>query len=173
MKIRTRSKSKDLHHTASFGGVNTHSSNPRQQPKLELAENSGSSASIIGSPDIYFYSGSLVNISCLVIPLQQPEYIFLYHNGEVISYYSSRGGISIIMRRGEEETITMSSLIIRQAGTDDQGTYTCRPETGDFKTARTRLFNGQGEGSGVRGRWLWREVDLRTTLVIMCYLLVL
>ena len=76
------------------------------------------------------------------------------------------------MRRGVEETITMSSLIIRQAGPEDQGTYSCRPETGDFKTARTRLFNGQGEGSGVRGRWLGREVDLRTTLVIMCYLLV-
>ena len=91
-----------------------------------------------------------MNISCLVTSLQQPEHIFWYHDGEVISYYSSRGGISIIMRRGVEETITMSSLIIRQAGPEDQGTYSCRPETGDFKTATTRLFIGHRAVSGAR-----------------------
>jgi hypothetical protein len=113
-----------------------------------LPENSGSSTSIIGSPDIYFQPGSLVNITCLVTSLQQPEHIFWYHNGEVISYYSSSGGIIIIMRRGVGETMTMSSLIIRQAGAEDQGTYMCRPHTGDFKITMTRLFIGQGEGQG-------------------------
>ena len=112
-------------------------------------------------------------MSCLVISLQQPEHIFWYHNGEVVSYYSSRGGISIIMRRGVEETITMSSLIIRQAGPEDQGTYTCRPETGDFKTARTRLFIGQGGGSGVRGCQVGRKIDLTTFSYLIFYLLVL
>ena len=149
VKIKTR-KSKDLHHIASLGGVLTLRSNPRKPQKLELPENSGSSTSIIGSPDIYFYSGSLVNISCLVTSLQQPEHIFWYHDGEVVSYYSARGGISIVRKMGMDETTTMSSLIIRKAGEEDQGTYTCRPETGDFKTATTRLFIGQGAVSGSR-----------------------
>ena len=120
-------------------------------PKLfDLPENSGSSTSIIGSPNIYFQPGSLVNISCLVHSLKEPEHIFWYHDGEVISYYSSRGGISIIRKMGEEDAITMSSLIIRQAGEEDQGTYLCRPLTGDFKSAKTRLFIGQGAVYGAR-----------------------
>ena len=68
VKIRI-SKIKDLRHTASFGGERKYSSNPRQPQKLELTENSGSSTSIIGSPDIYFHSGSLVNIP----PLKQKK----------------------------------------------------------------------------------------------------
>ena len=170
VKIR-KSKRKDLHYTASFGGVP--SNIPRQPPKLELPENSGSSTSIIGYPDIYFFSGSLVNISCLVTSLQQSEHIFWYHDGEVLSYYSAWGGISIVRKMGMDLTTTMSSLIIRKAGEEDQGTYTCRPETGAFKTARTRLFIGQGGGSRVRGRWVGREADLRTIFVIIFYLLVL
>jgi hypothetical protein len=68
----------------------------------------------------------------------------------VVSYYSARGGISIVRKMGMDETTTMSSLIIRGAGEGDQGTYTCRPETGDFKTASTRLFIGPGAVSGAR-----------------------
>ena len=123
---------------------------PTFLPKQELSENSGSSTYILGSPDIHFQDGSLVNITCVVNSLKQPEHIFWYHNGEVISYYSNRGGISIVRQVGEEETITMSSLIIRQAGEEDQGTYTCRPLTGDFKTANTRLFIGQVGAPGAR-----------------------
>jgi hypothetical protein len=131
--------------------MDTISQTPKPRLKLfDLPENSGSSTSIIGSPNIYFQPGSLVNISCLVHSLKQPEHIFWYHNGEVISYYSSRGGISVIRKRGEEDTITMSSLIIREAREEDQGTYLCRPLTGDFKSARTRLFIGQGAVLGAR-----------------------
>ena len=135
-------------------------------PKLELPENSGSSTSIIGSPDIYFQAGTLVNITCLVNSLKQPEHIFWYHNGEVISYYSSRGGISIVREEGEEETIAMSSLIIRQAGEEDQGTYTCRPLTGEFKTARTRLFIGQGGVSDARVSRVGRPIGFHWTDLI-------
>ena len=120
----------------------------QKPPVLELPENHGSSTCILGSPDIYFQAGSLVNITCMVTSLQQPEHIFWYHNSQVISYYSSRGGISIVRRKGMDETTTLSSLIIREAGQEDQGTYTCRPLTGDFKTARTRLFIGYEGVSG-------------------------
>jgi len=127
---------------------NSPNKDSRKPPKLELPENHGSSTSIIGAPDIYFQEKSLVNITCMVNSLQEPEHIFWYHDGEVISYYSSRGGISIVRKMGMEKSATMSSLIIREAGLEDQGTYTCRPLTGDFKTAKTRLFIGYGGVSG-------------------------
>ena len=122
--------------------------NISKTPQPKLFDLPGSSTSIIGSPDIYFQPGSLVNISCLVHSLNQPQHIFWYHDGEVISYYSSRGGISVIRKNGEDDTI--SSLIIREAGEDDQGTYLCRPLAGDFKTAKTRLFIGQEAVYGAR-----------------------
>ena len=142
-----------------------------------MPENHGSSTSIIGSPDIYFQAGSLVNITCMVNSLQQPEHIFWYHNGEVISYYSARGGISIVRKEGMDETTTLSSLIIREAGQEDQGTYTCRPLTGDFKTARTRLFIGLGGVSGARvsrvGRVEWGVGFYKTALVLSFYFLII
>ena len=151
-------------------------SDSRKAPKLELPENHGSTTSIIGAPDIYFQVQSLVNITCIVNSLQQPEHIFWYHNGEVISYYSTRGGISIVRKMGMDKTITMSSLIIREAGQEDQGTYTCRPLTGDFKTARTRLFIGYG---GISGASVSKagQVELRVmyfkTIGILCLLILL
>ena len=160
-----------------------HTSNPgsnphqttQQTPKLELPENSGSSTSIIGSPDIYFQAGSLVNISCLVNSLKEPEHIFWYHNGEVISYYSARGGISIVRKIWKDDTITISSLIIRQAGDEDQGKYTCRPLTGDFKTASTRLFIGQGGVPDARVSRVGRLAgdDFYRTVLAVCASLLL
>ena len=113
----------------------------------------------------------------MVHSLQQPEHIFWYHNSQVISYYSSRGGISIVRRKGMDETSTMSSLIIREVGQEDQGTYTCRPFTGDFKTARTRLFIDYG---GVLGTSISRVDRVRlsvqynnTSYIMFFYFLIL
>ena len=54
LKIR-KSKRKDIHYTACFGGVPSNIT--CRPPKLELPENSGSITSIIGYPDIYFFLG--------------------------------------------------------------------------------------------------------------------
>jgi hypothetical protein len=67
----------------------------------------------------------------------------------------------------------VENIIHTWAGEEDQGTYTCRPEAGDFKAARTRLFIGHGGGSGVWGSSFGGDVVLRTIYVIIYYLLVL
>ena len=61
----------------------------------------------------------------------------------MISYYSARGGISIAREEGRVENESRSTIIIRDGGTEDQGTYSCRPLTGDFRSASTRLFLDQ------------------------------
>ena len=56
---------------------------PRPAPVPEAGP--GSSTTILGAPDIYFVArpGSLVNITCVVHSLKQPEHIFWYHDGQV------------------------------------------------------------------------------------------
>ena len=56
---------------------------PRPAPVPEAGP--GSSTAILGAPDIYFVArpGSLVNITCVVHSLKQPEHIFWYHDGQV------------------------------------------------------------------------------------------
>ena len=66
---------------------------------------------------------------------------------QVISYYSARGGISIVREEGLVEKESRSTIILRDGDQADQGTYTCRPLTGDFKSATTRLFLLSGGGS--------------------------
>jgi hypothetical protein len=39
----------------------------------------GSSTEIVGSPDIYFFPGTLVNLTCVVTSPTQPGRIFWYH----------------------------------------------------------------------------------------------
>ena len=41
---------------------------------------------------------------------------------------------------GVVENESRSTIILRAGEGADQGTYTCRPLTGDFKSATTRLF---------------------------------
>ena len=46
---------------------------------------------------------------------------------QVISYYSDRGGISIVREEGRQEKESWSTLVIKHPKLEDQGTYTCRP----------------------------------------------
>ena len=64
---------------------------PRPAPVPEAGP--GSSTAILGAPDIYFVArpGSLVNITCVVHSLKQPEHIFWYHDGQVT-------GVSVMAR---------------------------------------------------------------------------
>ena len=84
---------------------------------------------------------------------------------QVISYYSARGGISIVREEGLVEKESRSTIILRDGDQSDQGTYTCRPLTGDFKSATTRLFL-LSEGAGT-------DSNCGTSLVFISSLLTL
>ncbi|XP_023332482.1 zwei Ig domain protein zig-8 [Eurytemora carolleeae] len=117
-------------------------------PGLEV-QDTGSSTSILGAPDIYFHPGTLVNLTCLVSSSTDPGRIFWYHEDKVISYYSSRLGVSIY-RNKQTSMLTVSSLLLREGRKEDEGTYICRPEKAFMKSGKARLFIVDGTRSEAR-----------------------
>ncbi|RXG58099.1 hypothetical protein Avbf_10532 [Armadillidium vulgare] len=44
----------------------------------------------------------------------------------VVSYDSDRGGVSVVTEKGP---VTSTNLLVRRAGMEDSGTYTCNPSS--------------------------------------------
>jgi len=115
-------------------------SSARSEPEPESQDSGpGSNTVILGAPDIYFYPGTLVNLTCLASSSIEPGRIFWYHQDKVISYYSAREGVSIYRDR-KDSTNTISSLLLKEGRREDEGTYICRPENPSMKSATARLF---------------------------------
>ncbi|KAJ6636140.1 UDP-glucosyltransferase 2 [Pseudolycoriella hygida] len=86
-------------------------------------------AAILGSPDLHVDKGSTINLTCAVkYSPEPPAYIFWYHHDEVISYDSTRGGVSVITEKGD---VTTSYLLIQNADLADSGKYSCSPSNAD------------------------------------------
>uniref|UniRef100_A0A182WUT0 Ig-like domain-containing protein n=1 Tax=Anopheles quadriannulatus TaxID=34691 RepID=A0A182WUT0_ANOQN len=98
-------------------------------------------ATIIGGPDLHVDKGSTINLTCAVkYSPEPPAYIFWYHHDEVISYDSSRGGVSVITEKGD---VTTSHLLIQNADLDDSGKYSCSPSNADVASVRVHVLNGK------------------------------
>ncbi|XP_059081593.1 zwei Ig domain protein zig-8-like isoform X2 [Tigriopus californicus] len=81
---------------------------------------------ILGGPDMHVDRGSTINLTCIAkfSPAPPPD-VEWYHNGQVISYDSPRGGVSVVTEKGES---TSSHLLIQRATAKDSGQYKCVPE---------------------------------------------
>jgi hypothetical protein len=62
---------------------------------------------------------------------------------QVISYDSSRGGVSVITEKGE---VTTSYLLIQQAELKDSGKYSCSPSNADVASVYVHVLNGEYTG---------------------------
>ncbi|XP_053686148.1 uncharacterized protein LOC128735689 [Sabethes cyaneus] len=103
-------------------------------------------ATIIGGPDLHVDKGSTINLTCAVkYSPEPPAYIFWYHHDEVISYDSSRGGVSVITEKGD---VTTSHLLIQNADLDDSGKYSCSPSNADVASVRVHVLNVRAVLSG-------------------------
>ncbi|XP_058125122.1 uncharacterized protein LOC131285454 [Anopheles ziemanni] len=103
-------------------------------------------ATIIGGPDLHVDKGSTINLTCAVkYSPEPPAYIFWYHHDEVISYDSSRGGVSVITEKGD---VTTSHLLIQNADLDDSGKYSCSPSNADVASVRVHVLNVRAVVSG-------------------------
>ncbi|XP_042862106.1 uncharacterized protein LOC122247137 [Penaeus japonicus] len=84
---------------------------------------------VLGGPDLHINSGSTINLTCVVQHSPEPPpYIFWYHENELLSYDSPRGGITVVTEHGPTST---SRLLIQKATVSDAGRYTCRPANAD------------------------------------------
>jgi hypothetical protein len=101
-------------------------------PKIEIS----------GESDIYVKTGSTVSLKCVITQsLEEPAYIFWYHDGERVLKYD-RSAIDIRTDRVGTDT-TVSTLIIFHARTEDSGNYTCSPSNLDSASVLLHVLNGE------------------------------
>lgn len=68
---------------------------------------------------------------------------------QVISYDSSRGGISVVTERGD---VTTSRLLVQNADLPDSGKYSCEPSNAEVASIRVHVLNGECFVRGFRGK---------------------
>lgn len=96
---------------------------------------------ILGGPDMHINTGSTINLTCLVeYSPEPPDFIYWNHNNKIISYDSSRGGVTVILEKGD---LTTSSLLIQKARPSDSGRYDCSPSNAASANVTVHVLNGE------------------------------
>ncbi|EZA61266.1 hypothetical protein X777_08480 [Ooceraea biroi] len=96
---------------------------------------------ILGAPDLFINRGSTINLTCVVLQSPEPPaYIFWNHNDAIISYDSTRGGVSVVTEKGDSTT---SFLLVQEAKPSDSGRYTCNPSNAQPKSITVHVLNGE------------------------------
>lgn len=96
---------------------------------------------ILGGPDMYINKGSTINLTCVVeFSPEPPDFIFWNHNNKIISYDSTRGGVTVIIEKGD---VTTSSLLIQRAQPADSGRYECNPSNVSPSNITVHVLNGE------------------------------
>ncbi|XP_066998467.2 lachesin isoform X2 [Anabrus simplex] len=89
-------------------------------------------AFILGSGEYHIGEGSTISLVCIIENSPSPpQYVFWYHNENMINYDTSRGGVTVSTEPGPK---THSRLIINHATRGDSGNYTCRASNTEADT---------------------------------------
>uniref|UniRef100_A0A1B6MF60 Ig-like domain-containing protein n=1 Tax=Graphocephala atropunctata TaxID=36148 RepID=A0A1B6MF60_9HEMI len=125
-------------------------------------------ATILGGPDLHVDKGSTINLTCAIrYSPEPPAYIFWYHHEEVISYDSTRGGVSVITEKGD---VTTSYLLIQHAELEDSGKYSCSPSNADVASVRVHVLNGERPAAMQTGSAGLSNSSLNIlTLILLCW----
>lgn len=87
-------------------------------------------------------AGSTVNLKCVITQsLEEPAYIFWYHDGQRVLDYD-RKVLDIKAERVGADT-TVGTLIIYEAKRDNSGNYTCHPSNLDSSSVMLHVLNGK------------------------------
>uniref|UniRef100_A0A6A7G484 Lachesin-like n=1 Tax=Hirondellea gigas TaxID=1518452 RepID=A0A6A7G484_9CRUS len=96
---------------------------------------------ILGGPDIHINKGSTINLTCVIqFSPEPPDYIFWNHNHKIIGYDSPRGGVTVIIEKGDE---TICTLLIQRARVSDSGLYECQPANAASANITVHVLNGE------------------------------
>ncbi|XP_045513802.1 hemicentin-2-like [Pieris brassicae] len=101
-------------------------------PKIEIA----------GESEIYVKAGSTVSLKCIITQaLEEPAYIFWYHNDQrVLSY--RRGLRDIRVERVGPDT-TVGHLVLHHPVREDSGNYSCAPSNLDSASVVLHVLSGE------------------------------
>ncbi|CAG0891993.1 unnamed protein product [Darwinula stevensoni] len=109
-----------------------------KEVELKVVE---SEAEIQGPRTYHVDKGSTISLLCLIKQMpEKPEYVFWYHNEDMISFERERQGFRVEVD-GERGNIT-SRLTIQNARSTDSGNYTCK--AAHSKAASVNVFVSPG-----------------------------
>ncbi|KAL5273982.1 hypothetical protein ACFFRR_000627 [Megaselia abdita] len=98
-----------------------------------------SKAKILANPELFFKSGSDINLTCIAQQAPAPpSYIYWYKDGDLINY-SQRGGINVLTER---QTKT-SKLVIARVVPSDSGNYTCIPSNSNSDSVYVHVIKSE------------------------------
>lgn len=98
-----------------------------------------SKAKILANPELFFKSGSDINLTCIATQAPAPpSYIYWYKDGDLINY-SQRGGINVLTER---QTKT-SKLVIARVVPSDSGNYTCTPSNSNSDSVYVHVIKSE------------------------------
>lgn len=96
----------------------------------------------MGESDIYVKTGSTVSLKCVITQsLEEPAYIFWYHDNERVLNYDP-SALDIRMERVGSDT-TVGTLVIYSARREDSGNYSCSPSNLDAASVLLHVLNGK------------------------------
>lgn len=122
---------------------------------------------ILGAPELFINRGSTINLTCVVLQSPEPPaYIFWNHNDAIISYDSSRGGVSVVTEKGDSTT---SFLLVQEAKPSDSGRYTCNPSNAQPKSITVHVLNEYPAAMQHGGQA--KQPRLYSLLLCLCLLL--
>ncbi|XP_059047404.1 neurotrimin-like [Achroia grisella] len=97
---------------------------------------------IVGESDLYVKAGSTVSLKCVITQaLEEPAYIFWYHNDERVLNYD-KSLVEIRMERVAPDT-TVGNLIIYSPRREDSGNYSCSPSNLDSASVVLHVLSGE------------------------------
>ncbi|XP_076262187.1 lachesin-like isoform X2 [Rhynchophorus ferrugineus] len=106
---------------------------------------------ILGESDMFVKMGSAVQLKCVITQsLEEPAYIFWYHDGERVLKYD-KNAIDIKLDQEGPDT-TVSTLIIFHTNPEDSGNYTCSPSNLDSASVLLHVLNGEHPAAMQRGK---------------------
>lgn len=91
---------------------------------------------------MYVKSGSTVSIKCVITQaLEDPSYIFWYHDDERVLDYDRRQKDIRVERVGADTMV--GTLVLFHATKEDSGNYTCSPSNLDSASVLLHVLNGR------------------------------
>ncbi|XP_047029019.1 lachesin-like isoform X1 [Helicoverpa zea] len=97
---------------------------------------------IVGESDLYVKAGTTVSLKCVITQaLEEPAYIFWYHNDERVLNYD-KSLVEIRMERVAPDT-TVGNLIIYSPRREDSGNYSCSPSNLDSASVMLHVLSGE------------------------------
>lgn len=106
---------------------------------------------IMGESDLYVKTGSTVNLKCVITQsLEEPAYIFWYHDNERVLNYDSSSRDIRMERVGPDTTV--GTLVIYNGRREDSGNYTCSPSNLDSASVLLHVLNGEHPAAMQRGK---------------------